>query len=74
MDIGYDPILSYVAWSLTHPLTDHDLDNEKNQYAFETDDGIPQNVQTQISVYTGRGLLVESQGPVWFWGTAVEHR
>lgn len=36
---------------------DHDIDNPKN---------------TQVSVYTGRGLLVEAQD-VWLYGTAVEH-
>ena len=29
--------------------------------------------QSQISVYTGRGMLVESQGPVFLYGTASEH-
>lgn len=27
--------------------------------------------QTQINVYTGRGLLIESQGPTWLWSTSV---
>ncbi|KIX04498.1 uncharacterized protein Z518_05368 [Rhinocladiella mackenziei CBS 650.93] len=27
----------------------------------------------QINIYNGRGLLVESQGPVWLWGTSSEH-
>jgi hypothetical protein len=27
----------------------------------------------QITVYAGRGLLVESQGPLWLVGTSVEH-
>lgn len=28
----------------------------------------------QITIYTGRGMLVEStEGPIWLWGTAVEH-
>ncbi|KAF7178365.1 hypothetical protein CNMCM7691_007055 [Aspergillus felis] len=36
---------------------DHDLDNGAN---------------TQISVYTGRGLLVEGKN-IWLYGTAVEH-
>ncbi|CAG7721413.1 unnamed protein product, partial [Allacma fusca] len=39
---------------------DHDLDN-----------GL---AQSQISIYTGRGVLVESQtGPVWLYGTQSEH-
>ncbi|KAK6544507.1 hypothetical protein TWF694_001200 [Orbilia ellipsospora] len=40
--------------------SDHDLDAEPNH--------------DQISLYTGRGLLCESeQGPVWMYGHAVEH-
>ncbi|KAJ2920462.1 hypothetical protein H1R20_g16633, partial [Candolleomyces eurysporus] len=39
-------------------LADHDLDN----------DGV-----SQISVYSGRGILSESQGPVWLIGTGSEH-
>jgi glucan 1,3-beta-glucosidase len=39
---------------------DHDLDN--------------QLAQGQISIYTGRGVLVEStNGPVWLYGTQSEH-
>lgn len=29
--------------------------------------------QTQIDVYVGRGILIESQGPTWLYGTASEH-
>jgi len=28
---------------------------------------------SQINVYNGRGLFCESQGPVWLYGTAMEH-
>ena len=28
---------------------------------------------SQISVFTGRGTLVESQGPCWFYGSGSEH-
>lgn len=27
----------------------------------------------QIDLYNGRGVLIESTKPVWFWGTASEH-
>ena len=27
----------------------------------------------QINIYNGRGILVESQGPVWMYGTSAEH-
>ncbi|KAH0282303.1 hypothetical protein KCU62_g9823, partial [Aureobasidium sp. EXF-3399] len=52
---------------------DHDLDNAQNAAASETQEGIPFNVFTDISVYTGRGVLIESQGPTWLYGTASEH-
>jgi hypothetical protein len=44
---------------------DHDLDNQ-GPGANDTGAG-------QIDIYTGRGLLVESKGPVWLYGTASEH-
>jgi len=38
---------------------DHDIDSANN---------------IQITIYTGRGLLIESEkGTIWLWGTAVEH-
>jgi glucan 1,3-beta-glucosidase len=37
---------------------DHDMENPAN---------------LQIDVYTGRGALIQSSGPVWLWGTASEH-
>ncbi|KAJ6789224.1 hypothetical protein PWT90_05834 [Aphanocladium album] len=52
---------------------DHDLDNPANAETYETDDGIPRNTKTQVSVYSARGVLVESKGPTWFYGTASEH-
>jgi glucan 1,3-beta-glucosidase len=39
-------------------LADHDLDT---------------SAQSQISIYSGRGILSESAGPVWMIGTASEH-
>ncbi|RDA94979.1 hypothetical protein CP533_0168, partial [Ophiocordyceps camponoti-saundersi (nom. inval.)] len=49
------------SWMWT---SDHDLDapNPKNE---------PEAVQ--ITVYTGRGLLIESTAGSWFWGTSSEH-
>ncbi|KAI0093312.1 glucan 1,3-beta-glucosidase [Irpex rosettiformis] len=39
-------------------LSDHDLDS---------------GGQTQVSLWSGHGILSESQGPVWLIGTASEH-
>lgn len=54
-------------------VADHDLDNPLNSATHEGLDGIPMDTKTQISVYAGRGLLIESQGPTWLYGTASEH-
>ncbi|KAI1742280.1 glycoside hydrolase family 55 protein [Xylaria scruposa] len=39
-------------------VADHELDLEDHN---------------QINIYNGRGVLIESQNPVWLWGTASEH-
>lgn len=45
--------------NLNGRTADHDIDDAAN---------------TQITVYAGRGLYIESSaGPVWLVGTAVEH-
>lgn len=46
-------------------VADHDLDNPANAAASESNEGIPLNVETDISIYSGRGILIESQGPTW---------
>ncbi|KAI0384726.1 pectate lyase superfamily protein-domain-containing protein [Hypomontagnella monticulosa] len=62
------------ASMLMHAWTaDHDLDNPLNAKASESNEGIPLNVLTDISVYVGRGILIESSGPTWLYGTASEH-
>ena len=40
-------------------VADHDLEPAANN--------------SQIDVFNGRGVLLESQAPVWLWGTASEH-
>lgn len=35
---------------------------------YETD-----KLSNQVSLYGGRGMLIESQGPCWFYGTGSEH-
>ncbi|KAF4589076.1 glucan 1,3-beta-glucosidase GLUC78 precursor [Ophiocordyceps camponoti-floridani] len=49
------------SWMWT---SDHDLDAPNPEKKPEA---------TQITIYTGRGLLVESTAGAWFWGTASEH-
>ncbi|RAL13395.1 pectin lyase-like protein [Aspergillus homomorphus CBS 101889] len=44
-------------------VADHDIDSKLNAVATESTTGIPLNLQTDISVYVGRGSLIDSQGP-----------
>ncbi|KAF7173027.1 hypothetical protein CNMCM5623_005136 [Aspergillus felis] len=39
-------------------VADHDLDSPE---------------EVQIDIFSGRGVLIESQGPSWLYGTAAEH-
>ena len=45
----------------------------ENTWFWVADHDLDTNSPRQISVYSGRGVLVESPGPTWFWGTASEH-
>jgi len=47
-------------------VADHDLDMVRQFPA-------PPANETQISIFNGRGVFIESQGPVWLWGTSSEH-
>ncbi|KAH8157033.1 hypothetical protein CIB48_g11215 [Xylaria polymorpha] len=44
-----------------------DHDNDYSVY------NSPDKLVNQISVYGARGMLIESQGPSWFYGTGSEH-
>jgi glucan 1,3-beta-glucosidase len=54
-------------------VADHDLDNPLNAQITEGTDGVPNNVQTNLNIASARGVLIESQGPSWFYGSASEH-
>ncbi|KAF2194498.1 glycoside hydrolase family 55 protein [Zopfia rhizophila CBS 207.26] len=45
----------------------------ENVWLWTADHELDQGDHGQIDIYNGRGMLVESQGPVWLWGTASEH-
>ncbi|RKU44074.1 hypothetical protein DL546_006880 [Coniochaeta pulveracea] len=46
----------------------------ENVWLWVADHDVEDAANTQITVYAGRGLLVESQqGNIWMYGTAVEH-
>ncbi|KAL2019376.1 hypothetical protein VTK56DRAFT_9667 [Thermocarpiscus australiensis] len=46
----------------------------ENVWLWTADHDIDDAANTQITLYSGRGLYIESQnGPLWLWGTGVEH-
>jgi glucan 1,3-beta-glucosidase len=45
----------------------------ENVWLWTADHELDQADHAQIDIYNGRGMLVESQGPVWLVGTASEH-
>ncbi|KAH7312211.1 pectate lyase superfamily protein-domain-containing protein [Stachybotrys elegans] len=45
----------------------------ENVWIWTADHDLDLPAQSQVSVYTARCFLVESQGPVWLWGTGAEH-
>ncbi|KAH7312687.1 hypothetical protein B0I35DRAFT_411378 [Stachybotrys elegans] len=54
-------------------VADHDLDDPANANTTVGPGGIPNNSAIEIAVYMAHGVLIESQGPSWFWGCASEH-
>ncbi|KAK2846374.1 hypothetical protein FQN49_005788 [Arthroderma sp. PD_2] len=45
----------------------------ENIWAWVADHDLDIVSQDQIDVYSGRGILIESQGPTWLYGTSSEH-
>ncbi|KAE8151947.1 pectate lyase superfamily protein-domain-containing protein [Aspergillus avenaceus] len=45
----------------------------ENSWFWTADHELDLPDHNQINIYNGRGVLVESQGPVWLYGTASEH-
>ncbi|KKK18049.1 hypothetical protein ARAM_000743 [Aspergillus rambellii] len=60
------------AFMLLH-ITQHATAYMENVWSWTADHELDLADHAQINVYTGRGVLVESQGPVWLYGTAAEH-
>jgi len=58
------------AWGLLHVTSTGNLYME-NVWGWTADHDIDQG--SQINVYNTRGFLCESQGPMWLYGTAMEH-
>ena len=58
------------SWALLH-ITSKATAYLENVWGWVADHDL--DYDDQINVYNARGLLIESQGPVWLYGTAFEH-
>lgn len=45
----------------------------ENTWFWTADHDMEDAANLQISVYNGRGMLIQSEGAVWLWGTSAEH-
>lgn len=60
------------AFLLLHVTTKATIYLENNWF-WVADHELDLADHNQINIYNGRGVLVESQGPVWMYGTSSEH-
>ncbi|KAL5334910.1 pectate lyase superfamily protein-domain-containing protein [Aspergillus crustosus] len=60
------------AFMLLH-VTEHSTAYLENVWSWTADHELDRSDHNQINIYNGRGILVESKGPVWMYGTAAEH-
>ncbi|KAJ5624893.1 Exo-1-3-beta-D-glucanase [Penicillium lagena] len=67
------PKASCIAAFLLLHITEKASAYIENAWMWTADHELDLPDHSQINVYTGRGVLIESQGPVWMWGTASEH-
>jgi hypothetical protein len=65
--------LNCMAASLLMHVTASASGYFENNWLWVADHDIDTPAQTQINIFSGRGLLVESQGPLWLYGGASEH-
>lgn len=60
------------AFLMLHVTTEASIYVE-NCWFWVADHEVDLEDQGQINIYNGRGVLIESQGPVWMYGTSSEH-
>jgi glucan 1,3-beta-glucosidase len=62
-----------IAASLMLHITPSGNGYFENVWAWVADHDLDDAANTQITIAVARGILVESQGPTWLYGTASEH-
>ncbi|OAQ61839.1 exo-beta-1,3-glucanase [Pochonia chlamydosporia 170] len=60
------------AWMLLHVTADASIYME-NTWLWVADHELDLPDHSQINIYSGRGIMIESTKGTWLWGTASEH-
>lgn len=45
----------------------------ENTWFWVADHALDADAPKKVTIYSGRGVLIQSTGPTWLWGTASEH-
>ncbi|OGM39526.1 hypothetical protein ABOM_012090 [Aspergillus bombycis] len=62
-----------IAASLLLRITKSASAYMENVWAWTADHDLDITSQDQVDIYSARGILIESQGPTWMYGTSCEH-
>ncbi|KAF2793031.1 glycoside hydrolase family 55 protein [Melanomma pulvis-pyrius CBS 109.77] len=62
-----------IAAALLLHLTTSSSAYLENVWVWTSDHDLDVTAQTQVNVFAGRGMLIESKGPTWLYGTGSEH-
>ncbi|KAE9391952.1 exo-beta-1,3-glucanase [Gymnopus androsaceus JB14] len=78
MELGECPakssnVTACTAISLCLHITEFATAYLESTWVWVADHVLDQDGSSQLEIYAGRGVLSESQGPVWMIGTAAEH-
>lgn len=62
-----------IAAALVLRLTQSSSAYLENVWVWTADHDLDRTSQDQLDIYAARGILIESQGPTWLYGTSSEH-
>ncbi|KAL2004769.1 hypothetical protein VTN00DRAFT_3297 [Thermoascus crustaceus] len=65
--------MNCIAASMLLHLTRTSSAYMENVWLWVADHDLDADDEAQIDIFSGRGVLIESQGPTWLYGTASEH-
>lgn len=70
---GADRPECFCAFLLMHVTTTARNSIFSNQWFWVSDHELDLDGKDQIDIYNGRGILIETHGPIWFYGSSSEH-